>query len=98
MDKAFDHRNWRFRRRYLVVVTAFTMALMGFSVVYRADQVVSETVVSMGFVGLIGYVGSYVFGAVWDHNNIRAHTPEQRTPTNASNSPVADVSRDMDQA
>ncbi len=52
----------------------------------------------MGFVGLIGYVGSYVFGAVWDHNNIRAHTPEQRTPTNASNSPVADVSRDMDQA
>lgn len=98
MDNSTDNRNWKFRRRYLIVVTGFTMALMGYSVIFRPEFTVSETVVSMGFVGLIGYVGSYVFGAVWDHNNIRANTPAQRTPSNAGNSPVADVSRDMDQA
>lgn len=75
MDTSTDKHNWKFRRRYLMVVTGFTMGLMGYSVIFRADNVVSETVVSMGFVGLIGYVGSYVFGAVWDHNNIRANTP-----------------------
>jgi len=117
MDNTTDHHNWKFRRRYLMVVTAFTMALMGYSVVFRAENTVSETVVSMGFVGLIGYVGSYVFGAVWDHNNIRANSPSTSSSTytetstrgaqrrgrnwsenNAGSSPVADVSRDMDQA
>lgn len=63
--------NWKYRRRYLIVVTGFTMLLMGFSVVYRPEHAVSETVVSMGFIGLMGYVGTYVFGAVWDHMNMR---------------------------
>ena len=63
--------NWKYRRRYLMVVTGFTMLLMGFSVIFRSEHPVSETVVSMGFIGLMGYVGTYVFGAVWDQANTR---------------------------
>lgn len=70
-DDTPSQHNWRYRRRYLIFVTIFTMAMMGVTLWFRPESSISKTVIEMGFVALISFVGSYVFGAVWDHMNKR---------------------------
>jgi hypothetical protein len=73
--------NWKYRRRYLVFVTLFTMGMMVAALVWRPEASVSRVVIEMGFVAIVSFVGSYVFGAVWDQNNQRKHDA-QRTVNN----------------
>ena len=61
---------WKFRRRYLMAVTAFTMVIMVMSVFY-AEVSLAQTIINMGFTALIGFTGTYVFGAIWDDQNAR---------------------------
>lgn len=70
MKTWLDPRNWKYRRRYLAVVTGFTMAVMVYAI-ERAEPSVAQTVITMGFGALMGFTGTYVFGAVWDHLNQR---------------------------
>lgn len=64
---------WKYRRRYLIFVTAFTMGMMAAALMYRPEASVSRSVIEMGFVAIMSFVGSYVFGAVWDQINERKH-------------------------
>lgn len=65
--------NWKYRRRYLVFVTIFTMLMMAAALVFRPEASVSRVVIEMGFIAIMSFVGSYVFGAVWDQINQRKH-------------------------
>lgn len=73
MMKMIDKLDWKYRRRYLVWVTFFTMAMMAYVVGFRAETSIARIVVEMGFGALIAFVGMYVFGAVWDHFNKRKY-------------------------
>lgn len=64
---------WKNRRRYLIFVTVFTMLVMVFALVFRPEASVSRVVIEMGFLAIVSFVGSYVFGAVWDQANERKH-------------------------
>lgn len=63
--------SWKYRRRYVLSVTAFICCFMIYSVERLGDVATTATVVSTGMTTLAAIVGSYVFGAVWDHKNAR---------------------------
>jgi hypothetical protein len=66
-----DRHHWLFRRRYLFVVTAFIMLLMGWSALGMAGDSLGEVILTNGFWTLAALTGTYVFGATWDHANQR---------------------------
>lgn len=70
-DRPSTPGSWKNRRRFMVSVTLFICAFMVFTVLYLGDTPTTSTVVTMGFTAITGIVGSYVFGAVWDHREAR---------------------------
>lgn len=83
--------SWTNRRRYLYLVSAFTMVMMAGGLVYRPDASVTRVVIEMGFIALISFVGTYVFGAAWDDHNQR----KINASANVSFSAGAGASRDQ---
>ena len=62
---------WTRRRRFMYVVSAFCMLVIGFVVGTGMVTSAGEVAVTMGFLCLISVTGSYVFGATWDDQNAR---------------------------
>lgn len=87
---------WKYRRRYLIFVTVFTMAMMGVTLWFRAESSISKTVIEMGFVALISFVGSYVFGAVWDHLNKRKYDANASVSISAGTSVSTETRSESD--
>lgn len=64
--------SWAIRRTFMFVVCAFSASMIAWAMAGACnDSKVAETVVTMAFTCIISCVGSYVFGAVWDHQNAR---------------------------
>lgn len=61
--------SWKMRRRFMFIVSAFSMIVILVSLIFRAETAVAPTAISFGFGTLTGIVGSYVFGSVWEDKN-----------------------------
>jgi hypothetical protein len=68
--------SWKYRRRYLVAVSLFAMAVIAFVLFKGADTELAQTALTMSYLTLSGNVGSYVFGASWDDANARKYAPK----------------------
>jgi hypothetical protein len=78
---------WKYRRRYVIWVTSFTMAFMVYAVERLQDMRLAETIVQSGFTLIGAITASYVFGAVWDHKNAREQNG-QPTDVSANGQPM----------
>ena len=58
--------NWRYRRRFMFLVSLFCGVVIAYSLGWGEDTRKAETAITFGFLALMGIVGSYVFGATWD--------------------------------
>ena len=58
---------WKNRRRYMVAVSLFCAGVITYVLATKLDTKPAETAVMFAFLTLAGIVGSYVFGAVWEH-------------------------------
>lgn len=63
--------SWRNRRRFMYGVIGFCMACIAWVLYKELTSEIAEVVVSMGFTVIMGTMGSYVFGAIWDDSNVR---------------------------
>jgi cation transport ATPase len=63
--------SWRNRRRFMWVVIIFCMSCVAWVLWKELTSSIADTVVSMAFAVIMGTMGSYVFGAVWDDSNVR---------------------------
>ena len=63
--------SWIIRRRFMFAVIAFCMTCVAYVLYKDLDSSVAEAVVTMSFAVIMGTMGSYVFGAVWDDLNTR---------------------------
>jgi len=61
-----DQQNWKYRRRYLVAVTAFVMGLMLWAAFGVPDKEIAETIITNGYYVLASFTAIYVFGAAWE--------------------------------
>ena len=61
--------SWRFRRLFLWVVNAFSAFVVIYILAKELDTRPADTAMMMAFLVILGSVGSYVFGAVWDDAN-----------------------------
>lgn len=57
--------SWRVRRGFMFVISAFCCWVVGYVLIERIDTRPADTAVMFALLGLLGIVGSYVFGAVW---------------------------------
>lgn len=79
-----DPKNWKNRRRYLYAVTVFTMVAIVGAMFGPAPPTVAEAVVAWGFGALVMLTGTYVFGAVWDHDSVRKMITRKPDPSTDS--------------
>ncbi|MCP4897728.1 MAG: hypothetical protein GY906_12210 [bacterium] len=66
---AEEKHSWKIRRRFMFIVTAFSMAVILLALLVKPDTAVAGTAISFSFGTITGVLGSYVFGAVWDDKN-----------------------------
>lgn len=62
--------SWRYRRRFMLAITAFCMVVIILSLFY-GRQIVGQIIVTMGFSTLISIFGFYVVGSTWDDHSLR---------------------------
>ncbi len=55
----------------MYVISVFCMGVITYVLMVNLDTKPAETAVMFGFLTLIGIVGSYVFGAVWDDSKYK---------------------------
>lgn len=63
---------WRYRRRFLMIYTAFVIIIVSASVFSPSDVEVAKVTISAGLMSLAGVVGTYVFGAAWERKEMEA--------------------------
>lgn len=64
---------WQFRRTIIIMSLVFCATIITYLTLYGEDTRLNETL-AIGAFGLgISVIGSAVFGAVWDDNNINRH-------------------------
>lgn len=61
--------SWRLRRVYMWAVSIVCVWVIAYVLVKELDTRPADTAMMMAFIVLMGCVGSYVFGAVWDDKN-----------------------------
>lgn len=61
--------DWKYRRRFMWIISVFCMANIAYVLIAKLETAPADTSVTMSFLTLMGIVGSYVFGAVWDDKN-----------------------------
>ena len=62
---------WRYRRRFLMMYSAFVMVIVIRSVFSEdMDPEVAKVVISSGLMSLGGVVSAYVFGAAWERKEM----------------------------
>jgi len=62
--------NWKIRR-FIILATLFFCAIVIIKIIWSGADTPTAQVALYGSFGLAGTViGSYVFGAVWDDNNL----------------------------
>lgn len=62
--------DWTYRRRWLFMVTFFTMGVIGYCLWEGTDSRLYETAITASFTLLGALGGSYIFGAAWEHRSI----------------------------
>ena len=62
--------SWVLRRRFMWVVSGFCMAVITYILMKGLDTAPADTAMVFAFLTLLGIVGSYVFGATWDDQNL----------------------------
>lgn len=63
--------SWRVRRLFMFAVILFCMTCVGWVLWKELTSAIADTVVAMSFTVIMGTMGSYVFGAIWDDSNVR---------------------------
>ena len=58
--------NWRHRRRFMLAIVTFCMAVIVYVLGFGTDTEVMSTAVSMSFTILGTSLAAYVFGAAWE--------------------------------
>jgi len=66
MGKSVSTPTWKNRRRFMVVVSIFFIIVVSYVLYNNLDTKPAETAVMFSLIGLMGIVGSYVFGSVWE--------------------------------
>jgi len=66
MTEVTQKHSWKYRRRFMFVVSAFAGALTLLALLVRPDAPVAGTSITGGLALLGSIVGCYVFGATWD--------------------------------
>lgn len=79
--------SWGVRRTFMFVVSAFCCWVVAYVLINRIDTRPADTAVMFALLGLLGIVGSYVFGAVWQDIKFKqadtyaSYGPYQAPPT-----------------
>ena len=68
--KTVEHGNWIIRRRFMMTVIGFCMAVIVWTLHSDREDRVAETALTMSFAIIGMTVGSYVFGAAWEKGKI----------------------------
>lgn len=63
--------SWKVRRRIVIGLLVWAVAMCSYIVLKGADTRLAETAFTGCIALIVSLVGSYVFGAVWDDNNVR---------------------------
>lgn len=63
---AQPHGNWVVRRRFMMTVIGFCMAVIAWTLHSDRTDQVAEAALTMSFTIIGTTVGSYVFGAAWE--------------------------------
>jgi hypothetical protein len=79
--------SWTIRRRIIVITLAWCGVLVTYLSVWGRDIQLSETSVNGLLLLMASVIGSYVFGATWDSNNMRK-TEVDALAVNSGISPV----------
>lgn len=66
---------WKYRRRFMLAITAFCMAVIVLCIFYAKDTL-GEIIVGSAFATLTSIFGFYVCGAVWDDSSIRKNNTQ----------------------
>lgn len=84
-----NNYQWAKRRRFMYVVSAFLMIVVGYALIRDLESAVAEAAVTMSIIGLLGIVGSYVFGAAWqDVSHMKFSAIAQQPPKKTELPPV----------
>src|ERR1700743_589410 len=67
--------NWKYRRRFMIAMTFFCMAVIVACLFYGRPGI-AETVVGSAFGMLVSIFGFYVAGTVWDDRSVRQFQTE----------------------
>lgn len=63
--------SWTIRRRIIIITLFWCAVMVTYLSVWGRDIQLSETSVNGLLLLMASVIGSYVFGATWDHNNQR---------------------------
>lgn len=96
MDARIDQQNWKYRRRYLIAVTAFVMGLMLWAALGIPGAEIAETIISNGYYVLASFTAIYVFGAAWEgrRNFGRSNTAEGTVTTTTASTVTQETVKD----
>ncbi|UGL62756.1 hypothetical protein [Xanthomonas phage FMYAK-P1] len=78
--------SWRVRRRFMFVVCAFCMWVIGYVLYRNLASGPADTAITMAFLTLISIVGSYVFGATWE--DVSLAKAKLKTPAGTAGKPA----------
>lgn len=97
MDATIDQQNWKYRRRYLIAVTAFVMGLMIWATMVITKEELAEVIVSNGYYVLASFTAIYVFGAAWEgrRNFGRSNTAEGTVTTTTASTVTQETVKDQ---
>lgn len=63
--------NWKNRRRFMLAITGFDMAVTLIALLAARTESVAQIAIIMAFSSLTAIFGFYVAGATWDDHSIR---------------------------
>lgn len=69
--------SWKIRRRLIVAVLIFCAFCVTYIMVWGDDRSIHEMIILSAFGTAVSVLGSYVFGAVWDDNNVMRRLGKQ---------------------
>ena len=71
-DRNGAYGSWQIRRRLMFVQVAFNMFVIAYVLIAGLDTAPAEVAVLAATGSNAAILSAYVFGAVWDDNNIRS--------------------------
>ena len=63
--------NWKYRRRFLIAYTVFSLGLIGLVVWRQEDTETARTLIATVFPSLAGLISAYMFSATWEQKGVQ---------------------------